>query len=704
MKSTLLNDYIVASVGGRREALMVKSDALKNAAYEQKISALCLTALYATGQDEVIVLVNETLKPGAAPVERRIIIQYSQRSRVHDLVTLIRGQLMSQGEQDPGCANFEETDFRGVRSIDHANGIRRDPSYEGITFAFGDDGHILIDFPEARFSKETINLIAGQLVRIAEEITSCDAERLVSDVVEAQSTDVELIKRINNTDTSFEFVPVHKYLSINAHYRPRDIACISSDGQHTYEDLNRYANAIAQALHHCLIRKGDVVAVHMGRHSAASLAAIYGILKLGAVYLPIDPAWPDARKNQILSTARAKAAVTTTLTKSSLFDALGIPTVCAEQAAAMNVLEDISCNVAPNDLCYIIFTSGSTGTPKGVMIDHGGISNRIVWMKDALDVTDREIILHKTPLVFDVSVWEVFLWAAAGAKVVVLNHGLERDPDQILDAIETHRVTLLHFVPSMLDAFLSFITAIEATGGLQTLRMICCSGEALQGYHVTAFKGLNLAATLVNLYGPTEASVDVTCLLESQMDMRRQISIGYPIANTKLYVLNERGNLCPTNVPGELYIEGIQVAHGYVGAPDLTAKSFSKATLASGRSRYRTGDLARIRPDGQIEFLGRIDHQVKINGHRIELGEIEHCIRAVPGVIECSAFLAKSGRFAGSLCATYTAKAEIAPADVRAALSQQLPSYMIPSQVLLVAAIPTTANGKRDTKQLEKLL
>ncbi|MGY0793804.1 amino acid adenylation domain-containing protein [Azospirillum argentinense] len=588
--------------------------------------------------------------------------------------------------------------------IDQASEIRQDPSYEGITFAFADDGHTLVEFPKARFSKETASLIVGQFIRIASEIARFDANQLVSDVVGAQRTDIELIEKINDTDVSFEFIPVHRYLSVNAKSRPGEIACIASDGQYTYEKLNQYANSVAQELRHQSVRKGDVVAVHMGRHSAASLAAIYGILKLGAVYLPIDPAWPDARKNQILSTARTKAAVTTTLTNSSLFDALGIPTLCAEQALAMNAVEDISCNVGPDDLCYIIFTSGSTGAPKGVMVDHGGISNRILWMKEALDVTDREVILHKTPLVFDVSVWEVFLWAAAGAKVVVLNHGLERDPDQILDAIETHRVTLLHFVPSMLDAFLSFITAIEATGGLQTLRMICCSGEALQGYHVTAFKNLNLAATLVNLYGPTEASVDVTCLLESQMDTRRQISIGYPIANTKLYVLNEQGNFCPTNVPGELYIEGIQVAHGYVGAPDLTAKSFSEATLAPGRRRYRTGDLARIRPDGQIEFLGRIDHQVKINGHRVELGEIEHCIRVVPGVLECSAFLAKSGRFAGSLCAAYTAAAEIAPADVRAALSQRLPNYMIPSQLLSVAAIPTTANGKRDTKQLEKLL
>ncbi|MGS0897012.1 amino acid adenylation domain-containing protein, partial [Burkholderia stagnalis] len=346
----------------------------------------------------------------------------------------------------------------------------------------------------------------------------------------------------------------------------------------------------------------------------------------------------------------------------------------------------------------VIYTSGSTGRPKGAANRHSALTNRLVWMQSAYGLDGTDTVLQKTPFSFDVSVWEFFWPLMVGAKLAVAQPGDHRDPAKLVSLIERHGVTTLHFVPSMLQAFVAHDGAANCTG----LKRIVCSGEALPAELANRTLDLLPEVGLYNLYGPTEAAIDVThwrCVTGDET-----VPIGIPIGNVQTYVLDDALNLAPLGVAGELYLGGAGLARGYLNRPSLTAERFVPDPFGTNGERlYRTGDLARWNAESALEYLGRIDHQVKIRGFRIELGEIEAQLSAQEEVRE-AVVTAQEGPGGTRLVAYVTAseKDTINTAKLRASLSSVLPDYMVPGVIMVLERMPLNPNGKVDRKALPK--
>ncbi len=362
----------------------------------------------------------------------------------------------------------------------------------------------------------------------------------------------------------------------------------------------------------------------------------------------------------------------------------------------------------PADPAYIIFTSGSTGKPKGAVIRHDSAVNRLHWMQRAYPIGAGDVILQKTPFIFDVSVWEIFWWALEGASVYFLAPGEEKEPAAILRAIEERGVTTMHFVPSMLGVFLEHVDVSETAAMARSLRRVFASGEALPPHMVETFNRLLFETNgtrLVNLYGPTEATVDVSYFNCSTGESFRRIPIGKPIDNIELYVLNRALQLQPVGVPGQLFIGGVGLAAGYINRPELTADSFIKPPAHLPETPlpsrlYKTGDLARQLPDGNIEFLGRIDQQVKIRGFRIELEEIENRLLQHDDISGAVVTARPDGKGDKNLCAYIVAGTKLGGPELRDYLGFYLPEYMIPSRFVPLEDLPRTPGGKVDRKAL----
>nr|WP_250636801.1 non-ribosomal peptide synthase/polyketide synthase [Paenibacillus sp. IHB B 3084] len=362
-------------------------------------------------------------------------------------------------------------------------------------------------------------------------------------------------------------------------------------------------------------------------------------------------------------------------------------------------------------MAYVIYTSGSTGKPKGVMVEHHSVINRLVWMRDQYDVSVADTILQKTAFTFDVSVWELFMWSLIGSKLSLLSPGGEKSPEQIVETIARDGVSLIHFVPAMLHAFLEYLEQqpLEAVKTkLETLRHVFASGEALPPQHVARFqRGLlgRVGTKLTNMYGPTEATVEVAYFDCDPEESYEVIPIGKPLQNIRLYIVKEgTKQLQPVGVAGELCIGGVGVARGYLNQPELTDEKFVTDPFAAGEPgyerMYRTGDLTQWLPDGNIEYLGRIDHQVKIRGYRIELGEVELHLLKVAHVQEAVVVARADEAGQKQMIAYYVAEQEIPASELRSELGQELPSYMVPLYFVQMDQMPLSPNGKIDRKAL----
>ncbi|MEU0254907.1 amino acid adenylation domain-containing protein [Streptomyces sp. NPDC006184] len=503
----------------------------------------------------------------------------------------------------------------------------------------------------------------------------------------------------NDTDAPFpETRTLHSFLEERAADTP-DATAVVDDGM-TYGELNAAANRLARVLRARGVRAGTVVGVCVPR-SPRMLVAIYAVLKAGGAYLPVDPALPRNRIDYILDHSRTDLVVTTDETREVVAGRRSVDVTAAyDNDTDPGAPEPLS---GPDDLAYVIYTSGSTGKPKGVMVEHRAIVNRLWWMQRAFPLGSDDVILHKTPFTFDVSVWEIFWWSIAGASVVTLPNGEEKNPERIVERVAAAGVTTLHFVPPMLNAFLQYVSAAGSEDRLGTVRRVFASGEALAVAHARSFQDvIGSRAQLVNLYGPTEAAVDVTCQPCATVDSTRSIPIGRPIDNIRLHIRTSTGALAPVGTPGELCIAGVGLARGYLNAPELTAERFLPDPFGPTGRIYRTGDLARWLPDGTVEYLGRIDTQVKVRGYRIELGEIEHVAGACPGVTDCAVTAVEDVSGDRALVAYVVAGAGFGTEALRRHLAAELPSYMVPQYIVEVEGIPTNHNGKRDLKALPR--
>jgi amino acid adenylation domain-containing protein len=525
----------------------------------------------------------------------------------------------------------------------------------------------------------------------------------------ASAEDLEAIARFNRTDAVFpaDRTIVDLFEQSVATHPDRTAVVLDHDrdpgpGSLDYRRLNAWANRLAGVLCAHGVGPGSVVALHVER-SLEMVVGILGVLKAGGAYLPISTALPPARVEYMLGDARTTVLLVKGARPGSFrFDGLVVDLGDSRLHEGDPPNPDRA--AAPGDLAYVIYTSGSTGRPKGVMVEHRALVNRLNWMQRAYPIGPDDVILQKTPYSFDVSVWELLWWALAGASVCMLAPGGERFPLSILNAIAKRQVSVVHFVPSMLNVFLDYLEdkpARTATA-LTSLKRVFASGEALAPGHVGKFNALlasRTASRLTNLYGPTEATVDVTYFDCPAEGAPAVVPIGRPIDNTRLYVL--RGSaMAPVGEVGELCIAGVGLARGYLNNPALTAERFVDNPANPGERIYRTGDLARWRADGNVEYLGRDDDQVKIRGLRIELGEIENSLREHPGVSDCVATVRRPSEEVAHILAFVVPRSDLDLGELRDFLKVRLPDYMVPTRIERIAAVPLTANGKADRAAL----
>src|SRR5215813_8612479 len=464
----------------------------------------------------------------------------------------------------------------------------------------------------------------------------------------ATEADLAKIAQFNRTDMAFpDTVTLQELIEgqISKHLSETALICdhdkLLGVSSITYAQLNDKVNRLAHLLRAEGVRPGQIVALMVER-SFAMIIGIMGIVKAGAAYLPVSPDNPPNRVDFMLKDGGVRILLVQGKTvERFVFQGLTInlddPDVYRGSTANPVILNN------PQDLAYVIYTSGSTGKPKGVMIEHRSLINRLHWMQHAYPIDESDVILQKTPYYFDVSVWELFWWAMQGAKLCFLMPGGERNPLAIIETIKKHHVSIMHFVPSMLNVFLEYLDEKDASflRRLASVRQVFASGEALAPSHVRKFNdiwGSKTGARLTNLYGPTEATVDVSYFDCPTHNSFENIPIGRPLHNIRLYVIRD-GQQVAIGETGELCIAGIGLARGYLNNAALTDEKFIDNPARPGERIYRTGDIARWLPDENLEYLGREDHQVKIRGLRIELGEIENTIGEYPGITDCVALV-----------------------------------------------------------------
>ncbi|MEF2238189.1 non-ribosomal peptide synthase/polyketide synthase [Pseudomonas aeruginosa] len=489
---------------------------------------------------------------------------------------------------------------------------------------------------------------------------------------------------------------VHRLFEEQVERTPTAPALAFGEERLDYAELNRRANRLAHALIERGIGADRLVGVAMER-SIEMVVALMAILKAGGAYVPVDPEYPEERQAYMLEDSGVQLLLSQSHLKLPL--AQGVQRIDLDQADAW--LENHAENnpgveLNGENLAYVIYTSGSTGKPKGAGNRHSALSNRLCWMQQAYGLGVGDTVLQKTPFSFDVSVWEFFWPLMSGARLVVAAPGDHRDPAKLVELINREGVDTLHFVPSMLQAFLQD----EDVASCTSLKRIVCSGEALPADAQQQVFAKLPQAGLYNLYGPTEAAIDVThwtCVEEG----KDAVPIGRPIANLACYILDGNLEPVPVGVLGELYLAGRGLARGYHQRPGLTAERFVASPFVAGERMYRTGDLARYRADGVIEYAGRIDHQVKLRGLRIELGEIEARLLEHPWVRE-AAVLAVDGRQLVGYVVLESEGGDWREA-LAAHLATSLPEYMVPAQWLALERMPLSPNGKLDRKALPKI-
>ncbi len=604
---------------------------------------------------------------------------------------------------------------------EHAD--RRRFRYDGQTnfgltlLAYGDPELLLrLEFAVDRFDPETGRRLLDQTINLLAGFAE-NADRLAVEV--PYLTDAELARFAdwNATDRPYELdTTLMALFERQVAATPSAVALELAGDALSYRDLNERANRLAHHLRDLGVGPDGTVGVFMER-SFEMMVSIYAILKAGGAYVPLDPENPASRTAFMVEDSGISVVLTQAHLEADFVAgdtaAGGVQPIVVDDPAspwADLPATDPEPTAGPEDLAYLLYTSGSTGRPKGVMIEHRSIVNRLLWMQEAYGLTAHDCVLQKTPYTFDVSVWELFWPLEVGARLALAEPGGHKDPAYLVEAINRHGVTTLHFVPSMLQLFVEEPTMRTC----RSIDRVICSGEALpRDLQDRLLDGLDVE--LHNLYGPTEAAVDVTWWHCDPSSPLGTVPIGYPIANTQIHIVDRDLQRLPAGVAGELCIGGVQVARGYHDRAELTADRFVADPYSdvAGATLYRTGDLVRYLPDGAVDFLGRFDHQIKIRGQRLELGEIEAVITDHADVRE--AVVATTGTSAldlqlvGYLVAAIedeTDRDDRNPDDnalvaaVRSHCERALAPYMVPSAWVVLDAFPLNANGKIDRSAL----
>ncbi len=598
------------------------------------------------------------------------------------------------------------------------------------------------------FDAATARRLLAHFEALLSAVASAPAAPLASLALLSPAERQQAVAEWNGTAESYGGSELlHGMLAEQIARTPDAVAVVAGGAALSYAELDRRAQALASRLRD--LGAGPDVAVGIAIERSLELSVgLLAILQAGAAYVPFDPSYPPERlagMAEDLSSGDGAGEARDLLVLTAEGQALdwapvSVRPVVVSDAGDAEAVREIFSTVTPGHLAYVIYTSGSTGRPKGVMNSHRGIANRLRWMQYAYDLRPGDRVLQKTPASFDVSVWELFWPLATGATLVMARPEGHKDPAYLRQVMAEERITTTHFVPSMLQAFLDDPGLEEQAGDL-ALRQVMASGEALprdlvRRFHerlsrVTGLSGeerrppegssstaareprrapRSRAVALHNLYGPTEAAVDVTFRPCPPGEDLATVPIGRPIANLAVFVLDPGLRPVPIGVPGELFLAGVGLARGYWDRPALTAERFvpDGASGALGARLYRTGDRTRLRPDGEVEFLGRLDFQIKLRGFRIELGEIESALAELPGVREAAVLLRTDLPGGPALVAFLVPEREpltltLSPEALRSALRERLPEHMVPAYFAVLDALPLSPSGKADRKALAKI-
>ncbi|MFC0101068.1 amino acid adenylation domain-containing protein [Micromonospora marina] len=605
--------------------------------------------------------------------------------------------------------NYEMGRFRGVSRTDEVTFSWTPMELQATRFDFELHAVETVDglwgklvFNTDLFDRATVERVAQRWTALLDAVVAAP-DTPVSRLPLLPAAERELLAAWNDTTADFPRAEtLHGPIEERAEATPDAVAVTIDGHSRTYAELNAQANRVAHRLRAAGVGPETLVGVCAER-SVELVAGLLGVLKAGGAYLPLDPEYPADRLAFMVADADAPVVLVQSHLRDVLPDTgatvleLDDATVWADRPDT-----DPAPTAGPEHLAYVIYTSGSTGRPKGVPNTHRGIVNRLDWMQKTYGLGTDDAVLQKTPASFDVSVWEFFWPLRTGARLVLAKPGGHKDAGYLRDLLVSERITTAHFVPSMLTVFL----AEDGVEAATALRRVICSGEELPLASAADFTARLPWCGLHNLYGPTEAAIDVTAWAcePDRLAQVTSVPIGAPIANLRLHVLDPSGGQCPVGVAGELHIGGVGLARGYHRRPALTAEKFVPDPFSGepGARLYRTGDLARwvAGPDGAgvIEFLGRIDNQVKLRGLRIELGEIESALREQPGVTEATVIVREDSPGDKRLTAYLVGEAE--HAALKAALKDTLPEYMVPAAFVTLDALPLTPNGKLDRKAL----
>jgi len=604
--------------------------------------------------------------------------------------------------------NHQQVDFSALGNLPGLRVQPHDPGAAGAQFDLAldteesADGSLsgFVSYAAELFEARTIARLARHFVRLLEGICADPSQPIGLLPLLEEGEQAQLAAWNDTTQDYGPLVNLSERISQQAARTPQAPALVFGEQVLSYAELEARINQLANRLRSLGVQRGSLVGISLER-SLELVIGLHAIVRAGGAYVPLDPEYPLERLAYLLE----DSGVDLLLSHSALVECLPLPAglkalgLDREDCSAEPVTPP-AVSLQADDLAYLIYTSGSTGKPKGAGNSHAALANRILWMQEAYQLGAGDVVLQKTPFSFDVSVWEFFWPLITGACLAVAAPGDHRDPQKLVELIQRHKVSTLHFVPSMLQAFLLHPDVEQC----QSLTRVICSGEALPAeLQVRTFQRLP-GAGLYNLYGPTEAAIDVshwTCVEEG----RHAVPIGRPIANLRLHILDAQLNPVPQGVPGELYIAGVGLARGYHRRPELTAERFLPDPFSSeGGRMYRTGDLVRWRADGAIDYLGRIDHQVKIRGFRVELGEIEAQLGAQPGVAE-AVVVARDSQIGKQLVGYLVA--DPLPADeaawlagIKAALKAELPEHMLPSILMRLDRMPLSPNGKLERRAL----
>ncbi|OAB44753.1 non-ribosomal peptide synthetase [Paenibacillus glacialis] len=555
-----------------------------------------------------------------------------------------------------------------------------------------------IEYASDLYNRNTIERMAKHIQQLIDAVVNDPQAPLIALEMITPEEGLQICDDFNDTEVEYlREKTIHQLFEEQVERWPNQTALVFENEGMTYLELNEKANQLARKLRSVGVEPDQLVGIMVER-SFEMMIAILGVLKAGGAYVPIDPEYPEDRIRYMLEDSGTQLLLVQRHVKDRVSFAGEIIDMNESQMYHWenSNLDPIATS---NHLAYVIYTSGSTGKPKGVMIEHHSVVNILDQLEQAYPLGKDDAFLLKTTYTFDVSVSELFGWFVGQGKLVILTQGDEKDPAAFLKVIDEQQITHINFVPSMLNVFLNALQEDDSEK-LKSLKYIMACGEALSASLVDLYHRLPLQAKLENIYGPTEATIYATRYSTGVSTHSANVPIGQPMGNLQMWIVDSANHIQPIGIAGELCISGVGLARGYINRAELTAEKFVAHPFFHGERMYRTGDLVRWLPDGNIEYLGRIDHQVKLRGYRIELGEVESQLLSLISLQEAVVIAREDDSGQKQLCAYFVAAREITANELRNALGKELPNYMIPSYFVQLQAMPLTTNGKLDRKAL----